>query len=59
MQEDNKAEDERGIRGTVHIGEEVDVGIWCRKGRLGHGYPRTRSGEANVRAHYGLTYRIG
>ena len=27
MQEDNKAEDERGIRGTMHIGEEVDVGI--------------------------------
>jgi hypothetical protein len=52
-------EEERGTRGAMQSGEEVDVGIWCRKGSLGHGYPRTRSGEANGRAHYGLTYGIG
>ena len=52
-------EEERGTRGAMQIGEKVDVGIGCRKRSLGHGYPRTRSGEANVRAHYGLTYRIG
>jgi hypothetical protein len=27
MHEDHKAEDERGTRGAMHIGEEVDVGI--------------------------------
>jgi hypothetical protein len=27
MHEDNKAEDERGTRGAMHIGEEADVGI--------------------------------
>ena len=59
MKEDNKLEEERGTRGAMQSGEEVDVGIWCRKGSLGHGYPRTRSGEANGRAHYGLTYGIG
>ena len=58
MQEDNKAEEERGTRWAM-IGEEVDVGIWCRKGSLEHGCPRTRSSEANGRAHYDLTYRIG
>jgi hypothetical protein len=42
MQEDTKAEDERGIRGTMNICEEVDVGIWCRKGSLGYGCPSTR-----------------
>ena len=52
-------EEERGTRGAMQIGEKVDVGIGCRKRSLGHGYPRTRSGEANGRAHYGLTYRIG
>ncbi len=57
--EDNKAEEERGTRGAMQIGEKVDVGIWCRKGSLGHGCPRTRSSEANGRAHYDLTYRIG
>ena len=28
MKEDNKAEEERGTRGAVQIGEEVDVGSW-------------------------------
>ena len=59
MKEENKVEEERGTRGAMQIGEKVDVGIGCRKRSLGHGYPRTRSGEANGRAHYGLTYRIG
>jgi hypothetical protein len=27
MHDDNEAEDERGTRGAMHIGEEVDVGI--------------------------------
>jgi hypothetical protein len=27
MHEDNKAEDERGTRGAMRIGEEVDAGI--------------------------------
>ena len=56
---DNKVEKERGTREAMQIGEKVDVGIGCRKRSLGHGYPRTRSSEANGRAHYGLTYRIG
>ena len=43
----------------MQMGEEVDVGIWCGKGSLGHVCPRTRSSEANGRSHYGLTYRIG
>ena len=59
MKEDNNAEDERGTRGAMQIGEEVDVGFCCRKGSVAHGCPRTRSSEANGRAHYGLTYRIG
>ena len=46
MQEDNKAEDERGIRGTMHIGEEVDVGIWCWKGNLGYGRSTTSSSSS-------------
>jgi hypothetical protein len=40
MKEDNKVEEERGTRGALQIGEKVDVGIWCWKGTLGHGYPR-------------------
>ena len=75
MKEDNKTEEVRGTRGAMQICEEVDVNIWClffvsartnkrhhhhKNGSLGHGYPRTRSGEANDRArYYGLTYRIG
>jgi hypothetical protein len=59
MKEDNKAEEERETRGAMQVGEEVDVGSWCRKGSLGHSCPRTRSSEANGRAHYGLTYRTG
>jgi hypothetical protein len=59
MKEDNKTEEERGTRGAMQIGEEVDVGIWCSKGMLGHGCPSTRSSEANGIAHYGLTYRSG
>jgi hypothetical protein len=70
MKEDNKTEEERVTREqqsggrardswAMQIGEKVDVGIWCRKGSLGHGCPRTRSSEANGRAHYDLTYRIG
>ena len=51
MKEDNKAEEERGTRGAMHIGEEVDVGIWCRKGSLGYGCPSTRSSGADVKAH--------
>jgi hypothetical protein len=49
MKEENKVEEERGTRGAMQIGEKVDVGIWCRKGSLGHGYPRTRSGSTVVK----------
>jgi hypothetical protein len=59
MKEDKKAEEERGTRGAIQIGEQVDVGVWCRKGSLRHGCLRTSSSEPNRRAHYGLTYRIG
>jgi hypothetical protein len=55
MKEDYKEEEERGTHGAMQIGERVDVGTWFREGSVGHGYPRTRSGEANGRAHYGLT----
>ena len=55
MKVDEKAEEERGTRGAMQIGDEFDVGIWCRKGSLGHGCPRARSSEAYGRAHYVLT----
>jgi hypothetical protein len=43
MQEDNKAEEERGTRGAMHIGKEVDV--------RGMANPKSGGARRKVQSH--------